>query len=254
MVSVRHRSDVGQYFKEKRGNMQRTLPDLLKQASRLIAVSAATQSQPFGIDDKSEALGLIATNRDINRVYLTPGKVYDDLASRPGQAGAFWRAVKSSNWDAAKKILDNSSSRFKGINMDSFDGGAQHRQLRNNQGRIPASQKPVMIVKNPSALKAYIGSELKKVGQGKGGWASCAKALGSTRGLPRWITKHNSPATVLENYNTSVMKVTMINQVPYASAILSPSQKAEAVRIAIDRLLKSIRIASNAKGETRTVV
>ncbi len=123
----------------------------MRQAGRLCAVSLAFQSQPFGDDDKSEAVGKVATTRDIYRVYATPGKAYDDIQDDGAKAG-FWKAVKTSAWDRAAKILNRDGSQLKGILIDSFDGGAQHRQLRNNQGRIPSSQKPVMIVKDAQKL------------------------------------------------------------------------------------------------------
>ncbi len=106
-----------------------------------------------------------------------------------------------------------------------------------------------MIVKDAQKLKSYVVSEIKKVGFGKGGWAACAGALGGTRGIPGWISRQNSPGIVAENYGASVMSVTMTNQVPYASSILSPAQKREAVRIAMDKLRTSIQIALRGNGK-----
>jgi len=217
----------------------------MRQAGRLCAVSLAYQTQPFGTDEKSEAIGKVATNRDIYRVYATPGKAYD-LLNFKYQLG-YWKAVKAYDWDRANKILKRAGGSF--ATLQDFDGGAAHRQLRNSRGRIPESQKPVMIVKNPSALKTYVATETNKVGQGKGGWATCARILGGVRGIPRWITKHNSPGQVLENYGVERTSITLINQVPYASAILSQLQKAEAVRIAIERLFRSIQIANRNRGK-----
>lgn len=228
--------------------MKNSLPGLMRQAGRLCAVSLAFQTQPFGDDEKSEALGKVATTRDIYRVYATPGKAYDDIQDK-GAAAGFWKAVKTSAWDRAAKIINREGSRLRGTLIDNFDGGVQHRQLRNNQGRIPASQKPVMIVKNPQSLKSYVATEMGKVGQGKGGWATCARILGGIRGVPRWIAKHNSPGNVIENYGSERTSITLINQVPYASEILSPSGKAEAVSIAGQRLLKSIQIAQQNRGK-----
>ena len=246
-VHVRHQSDVAAYFKEKGFNMKNSLPGLMRQAGRLCAVSLAFQTQPFGDDDKAEALGKVATTRDIYRVYATPGKAYEDIQDNGAQAG-FWKAVKTNAWDMAAKILNREGSRLRGTVIDNFDGGSAHRQLRNNQGRIPSSQKPVMIVKDAQKLKSYISTEMDKVGQGKGGWATCARILGGIRGIPRWIAKHNSPGQALENYGADVTSITLINQVPYASSILSQSQKQEAVSIAFERLFKSIQIAERNRG------
>jgi len=219
----------------------------MRQAGRLCCVSLAFQAQPFGDSEQSEALGKVATNRDIYRVYATLGKAYEDIQNRGAQAG-FWKAVKASAWDRAGKILQREGNALRSTMIDNFDGGAAHRQLRNKQGRIPQSQKPAMIVKNPSALKTYVASETDKVGQGKGGWATCARILGGARGIPRWISKHGSPGQVLENYGAGRTTITIINEIPYASEIITPSQKSQAIGIAFDRLFRSIRIAQANRG------
>lgn len=246
-VHVRHQSDVARYFQEKGFNMKNSLPGLMRQAGRLAAVSLATQAQPFGTDAASEALGKVATNRDIYKVYATPGKAYDDIQNAGLQAG-FWKAVKTSAWDRAAKILTKAGGALKSTPIDNFDGGAQHRQLRNNRGRISPSQKPVMIVKNPQALKTYVAAEMNKVGFGKGGWATCARILGGIRGIPRWVSKHNSPGQAIERYGADITSITLINQVPYASAILTPGQKSQAVQIAANRLFRSIQVAERNRG------
>ncbi len=252
IVVVKHESNIARYLREKSLNLKTSAPAVLHQAARLVAVSLAYQAQPFGIDEKAQALGVVATTRDIYRVYATPGKAYDDISDDGAKAG-FWKAVKTSAWDRAAKILNRSGARLKSTLIDNFDGGAQHRQLRNNQGRIPASQKPVMIVKDVQKLKSYVLTETKKVGFGKGGWAACARALGGTRGIPGWISRQNAPGTVIENYGASVMSITMTNQVPYASSILSPAQKQEAVRIAMDKLRTSIQIALQHTGKAAPI-
>jgi len=237
--------------------LKNSLPGFLKQEARLVAVSLATQTQPFGISATSQAVGQVATSRDIYRVYATPGKAFADLPTSQTAISkkmkefkfnpqkAFWSAVSKSKWDAAKTILSAFGVVFKSTPIQAFDGGKQHRQLRNNQGRIPQSQKPVMIVKNPSALKSYVAAEQKKVGFGKGGWAACARALGGTRGIPGWISRQASPGVVVEQYAAEKSSVIMTNQVPYASEILSPAGKQEAIAVAMDRLRKSIQVAFN---------
>ncbi len=253
-VRVTHKSDLPQYFKERGLTLKNSLPGLMRQAGRLAAVSLAFQTQPFGDSEVSEALGKVATNRDIYKVYTTPGKAYDDIKNtNQGAAKGFWKAVTARQWDRARKILAKSGNILKFTQIQPFDGGAQHRQLRNNRGRITGAQKPVMIVQDVSRLRSYVDVETKKVGYGKGGWATCARALGGIRGIPRWVTKHNSPGTVIENYGTDRTSITLINQVPYASSILSPAGKAEAVRIAGQRLFRSLQIAARGQKITQLV-
>jgi hypothetical protein len=246
-VHVKHQSDVGRLFQEKGWSLKNSLPGLMRQTGRLCAVSLSFQTQPFGDSAQSQALGAVATTRDIYRVYATPGTAWKDIQDSGAQAG-FWKAVKTSAWDRAKKILGREGAVLRATPIDNFDNGAAHRQLRNSQGRIPPSQKQVMIVKDPQKLKTYVATETDKVGAGKGGWATCAAILGGTRGIPRWITRHGSPGQVIENYGSDKTSITLINQVPYADSILPPPQKAEAVRIAVDRLFKSIQIAQRNNG------
>ncbi len=221
--------------------IKNSVPGFLRQEARLTAVELARRTQPFGDGATPRAVGQAATTADIYRVYATPGKAYNDV-QKSAQA-AFWRAVKSSAWDRAASILGRFGTGLKGTPISNFDDGAAHRQLRNNQGRIPKSQKPVMIVKNPQALKSYVDAEVKKVGEGKGGWATCAKVLGGTRGIPGWVSRQNSPAQVIESYKAELSSVTMTNQVPYASEILSETEKQNAIDIAKDRLGKSVKRA-----------
>ncbi len=229
-------------FQKMGWTIKNSVPGYLRQEARLVAVECARRAQPFGDTATPRAVGEAATTSDIYRVYATPGKAYNDIHDAKSQSD-FWRAVKTGAWDKAAIILNRSGSNLKCIPISDFDGGATHRQLRNNQGRIPKSQKPVMIVKNPKTLKTYVDSEVKKVGFGKGGWATCAKVLGGTRGIPGWVSRQNSPAQVIENYKAELSSVTMTNQVPYASEILTEFEKQNAIDIGKDRLGKSVKRA-----------
>lgn len=233
-------SAVDARFKQMGWTAKNSLPGYLRQEARLVAVALAFQTQPFG--DNSQGAGIAATATDIRRVYATPGQVFKDITN-VGAAAGFWKAAVARQWDRAKKILSKSGNTFKLTPIQPFDGGSAHRQLRNNQGRIPKSQKPVMIVQDATRLKTYIDSETKKVGFGKGGWAACARALGGTRGIPGWVSRQKSPGTVVERYNTAISSVVMTNEVPYASEIINQAGKSDAIRIASERLAKSIRTA-----------
>ncbi len=232
-------SAVDARFKQMGWTAKNSLPGYLRQEARLTAVALAFQTQPFG--DNSEGVGIAATATDIRRVYATPGQVFKDISNAEAAAG-FWKAVKTRKWDQAQKIVNREAAKFKFTPIQAFDGGAEHRKLRSH-GRVSKSQKPVMIVKNPVTLRIYIDSETKKVGFGKGGWAACARDLGGTRGIPGWVSRQKSPGYAVGSYNTAISTVVMVNAVPYASEIITASGKADAIRIARERLAKSIRTA-----------
>ncbi len=229
-------------FQKMGWTIKNSVPGYIRQEARLASVSLAFQAQPFGDNASTLASGQAAVSRDIYRVYTTPGKAFADIQDPRAQAG-FWKAVKTNAWNRATTILARSGSALKSTLIDNFDAGQSHRRLRNNRGGINQGQKPVMIVKDVPKLKSYIASEQKKVGEGKGGWATCARNLGGTRGIPGWVSRQNSPGQVIENYTANKSSVSLTNLVAYASEILSPSAMQDALRIAEERLAKSILTA-----------
>ncbi len=238
-------------FRKMGWTIKNSVPGFLRQEARLVAVECARRAQPFGDGATARAVGEAATTSDIYRIYATAGKVYAAFANK-GAATKFLKAMLAGNYQKANWIMVTHCPRFSNKQIKPFDGGAAHRQFRNNRGRIPKSQEPAFVVQPDSssswstattALKAYIQQEVSRVGFGKGGWATCAKALGGTRGIPGWVSRQNSPGQVIENYKAELSSVTMTNQVPYASEILTEFEKQNAIDIAKDRLGKSVKRA-----------
>jgi hypothetical protein len=221
---------------------QASFPEELRRAGRAIAVSLATSAQPYGIADSARQKGEAATAGDIRRCYATPGNVFEAFTN-DGKASSFWKAIKSGNFSTAQKIMQRDCPRFANKEIKPFDGGAGHKSVQNARGRVSERQEPLFVVQTTRDLSAYVNKEVSHVGEGKGGWAACAKILGGTRGLPHWVTRHagkRSGGAVLEQFGGNIKTITLINRVKYASEILSNTDKRTAIRIAIDRLTKGI--------------
>jgi hypothetical protein len=219
-----------------------SLPDELKRAGRLISVSLATSTQPYGIDDGARRKGEGATAGDIRRCYATPSNVFEAFPDQH-KAASFWKAIKAGKIRLAEKIMQSHCPQFANKEIKPFDAGSGHRGVRNNRGRVSNTQEPLFVVQTTRDLLAYIKRETDHVGEGKAGWAACAKILGGARGLPQWVTRHAgklSGGAVVENYGGNINTITLINQVRYATNILSTGEKQIALRIGIDRLLKGI--------------
>jgi hypothetical protein len=247
-------SNLKRKIKARARGLQANLPEQLRRAGRLIAVSLATSAQPYGIDDEARKKGEGAVIRD-----LTGGR--SDSGSFKTR-GAF---VVISDSTAAKATAGKNGAvrlfaakgRVYGADRQFFkpyatmkEMEAHHKSQRDARGRVTqagARTRDVgrwrfieqMIVAQ-STFQKYLAQEIARVGFGKGGWAACAGALGGTRGLARWITKHKSPALVIENYNATNSTITLVNNVDYASQILDKTEKRQAVRIGLERLLKAI--------------
>lgn len=222
-----------------------SIEEELERAGRLISVSLATSAQPYGIDQSALEKGEGATATDIRRCYATPGQVFESIQN-PGQAAAFWRAIKAGRIAAAQTIMQRSSSKYSSKEIKAFDGGVAHRAARNNFGRVSKKQEPFFVVQSTRDLTAYVNAEVDHVGEGKGGWAACAKILGGSRGLPQWITRHagkRSIGFVGKDYRADRKIVRLENQVAYAENLLNPADKATAVAIGIERMTRGILIA-----------
>jgi hypothetical protein len=222
-----------------------SIEDELERAGRLISISLATSAQPYGIDSSARTKGEAATSSDIRHVYATPGNVFENFTNE-GQAAAFWKAIKTGNFSRAEKLMQAHAPSFSNKTIKPFDGGQAHRAARNNRGRVSRKQEPVFVVQSTRALSAYVKSEVDHVGEGKGGWAACAKILGGSRGLPQWVTRHagkRSAGFVGKDYRANVKRVRLENRVAYAQNLLSPGDKSQSVAIGIERMTRGILIA-----------
>jgi hypothetical protein len=223
--------------------------EFLKRAGREIAVSLATSTVPYGASESARMLGEAAVRRDIARVYVPVGRVFSTFPNQ-AHADAFWAALSKRNFNQAQNIVDSYHPLYRNIPIRTFDGGVAHQAAR-KKGKVLANQRPTMIVQTDRRLDTYIKQEVGHVGEAKGGWAACAKILGNMRGIPQWVTRHAgklSGGAVTEDYSGSVKKITLQNQVPYASDALSGSEKQIAIRVGLDRLLKGIVAAERAGG------
>lgn len=233
--------------------VHKTSRELLTQEARLVAISCAKSSQPFGTGANSQKLGQLRVSADIYKVYATPGKAYADIANEKA-AKAFWWAIKNGKADKALGILRKDGNLLRRVPIDNFDGGALHMQSRNsNTGRVRL-KTPLMIVRDPSRLETYIKKRQANVGFGKSAWAGIARELGSIRGLrtsgditANWITRQRGSGDVAWSGSEQNLIVTLTSRVSYASQILPVGAMRTAVEIARNRLHKSMIAAYRAE-------
>jgi len=231
-------------------NIKRTLPLMMRAAGRLIAVSLATSTAPYGTSTAALKGGENAVERDIRRVYATPARVYRSFPDKR-KGGVFLGAMARRGYSRAQVMVDSFASSYRGVPIRPFDGGAAHQAAR-KRGRVPANQRPLMIVQTTRNLDTYIRAEKEHVGKAKGGWAGGASALGGSRGLPQWVTRHASGGAY-ENYTGDIFRVRIENNVPYAQDALDRSDKETAIDIGIQRYLKGGGVLRAAHGQAPTI-
>jgi len=194
---------------------------IMVQEARLLCVELAKYTQPFGLDDAAKKLGEEALARDYNRVYAQASEVYKELLlqSKP-LADGFWKAFQARNYEKASQILRDSKVINRNTPIQPFDGGTAHNK-RWKRGKVGGGLVASLILQVQKGLKPFLTQEKAKVGFAKGGWAACAKMLGGVRGIPQWIYRHNTPASVIDNTDKDNPSITIRNGVNYTSQVLS---------------------------------
>lgn len=219
----------------------RDLADELVATARLLAVSLAHSTQPYGNGQAARQAGEQRVEQDIRKVFLTPSGVYQALVSddSPGEARGFWAALRAGDEGRMRAIMEaNAISVEIGVQPDP----ALHQASRNRRGRVKGA--PKMLVTRPPVLSAYIARVKKRVGFAKAGWAKAADDCGGHRGIPAWASgRHSSaPGGALIDRSPVHPAVILRNEVGYIRDVLPDSQVQTAVGIAYEKLLKRLNI------------
>jgi hypothetical protein len=208
---------------------------IMVQEARLLCVELAKYTQPFGLDDAAKKQGEEALARDYNRVYAQASAVFKELQiENKDMADGFWKAFQARQYDKASKILRDSKGLNRNTPIQPFDGGTAHNR-RWKRGKVGGGVVASLILQVQKGLKPFLTKEKGKVGFAKGGWAACAKKLGGIRGIPAWIYKHDTPASVIDNTDKENPSITIRNEVNYTDQVLSATGAADALK---DREIK----------------
>lgn len=224
------------------GKMGLEMLDELKVTGRTLAVSLSRSTQPYGADAMAKALGMNAVQRDIRRVFGTPGRMYQELQEHdPRSAPAFWSAWRGRNERVMRYILTVSPVASR-VAVISVPVPAIHKAARRGRGRVVGKGMRAVVL-SKMARDAYIRDRQKRVGLSKGGWASAAAALGGTGTLPAWITRHvggsGGAQVIPDPVNPQVIIRT---DIPWAREVLRMRTQVTAENIAREKLIKRLRI------------
>jgi hypothetical protein len=220
----------------------RNAGQVLEQGARVAAVSLARSTQPYGDGDTARHQGENAVARDYKKAVARVGDAFVAIKEVDKDlANAFWKAVTGRKWARAQEILNKSGCRLAGVPIVAEVDDSKRQMLRRN-GRVKSG--PTQIARTTRLQNRGIKQAQRDTGKGKGGWASCARILGNTRGIPAWVTRHaQGRGAVIRNYNKGRSSITLRNNVKYSNQILRPSEKARAMRIATERMRAHLNIS-----------
>jgi hypothetical protein len=224
---------------------------LLKGEVRTVAISFATETQPFGLGDDARKAGEGAVESDIRKVFATPAEVFEQMKRRDGEpmSREWYGLMEGRKYKAAERVLRTSKTPWRNTKVGGTLDRGVHQSSRGRGGRV-RRHRPDRVV-NPERRNAYIKREIRKVGYVKGPFARIVQAMGGKRGLPRWVTRHKSSPFRVNDFSAekTTPYIEFANLVGYAGSVLSQASRRKALNVARRRLMKRTEyaLAGNAK-------
>jgi hypothetical protein len=210
---------------------ERTQP-VVDQAGGAISASSVEFS---GASPAARKMGEAAVIRDIARVYTTASAIFKEVraTTTPEAARAFYRMVKRGEYNQAEDFLRKLKIRVSALQIQAWDDGSRHRQLRSSQGRIAKGKRPI-VIGDIDALRAYIKTVKARVGYTKSGWINAARQIQGAKGLskvPQWIKKHSGPGSARDGTRSGENPyIVLTNLVPWIGKVFGGRQESQALR------------------------
>lgn len=238
-----HDSDWDRLVHRFAAYRSKTVPEVVRAQARLICVNLAHNTQPYGADDAARAKGRNAVRGDLNKVFLGPERILEiaRLGARRGHelSERMIEAVESGRSARVAELWRQQS----GQSLPAADAPDPqwHRQQRNRRGKVSRKGRP-MLVLSASALRAYTLTKEKLVGFAKSGWATAARALGATRGIPGWVSRNRGPGTARDaTADPSYPRVVLSNTVRYIDQVLPPKERERAVHMQYQKMDRALQ-------------
>lgn len=203
------------------------------------AISANTESFS-GTGVAAKKMGQAAVGRDINRVYASLAMACREIRQQAGPKAskAFYGMMQRGEFDRAEDFLRRLNISVSRLQVQPWDSGRRHQQMRTRTGRINRGVKPV-VIDNVEPLKAYIKRHKDNVGHTKSGWTNAARQIPGVKGLtkiPQWIRKQRGPGSGIDGTRTENPFIQLNNNVPWISQVFGGRQHGKALQ-GFDRIL-----------------
>jgi hypothetical protein len=248
-----------------------TIPDAVSVSARLLCVELARRTQPFGDDNKARETGEKAITGDLIGRKRRVG-IFGAIGPAMTEAGGYSWYKTGDNvrlfvgkdgfaYGTEKTMFrpDASGSEMRAFHKKNFVNGkaSSAGSYTRNIGRWKFLDK--MFV-SKETLDDYIKSTIKKVGIAKAGWANCALQLKKvnkgklTADIPPWVIRHTAD---FKNGKTEDLtadpqnpRVIMTNTTPWASSVITESEKHTAIGFVISKMKKQIEYALKKRQKT----
>lgn len=248
-----------------------TIPDAVSVSARLLCVELARRTQPFGDDNKARETGEKAITGDLIGRKRRVG-IFGAIGPAMTEEGGYSWYKTGDNvrlfvgkdgfaYGTEKTMFrpDASGSEMRAFHKKNFVNGkaSSAGSYTRNIGRWKFLDK--MFV-SKETLDDYIKSTIKKVGIAKAGWANCALQLKKinkgklTADIPPWVIRHTAD---FKNGKTEDLtsdpknpRVIMTNTTPWASSVITESEKHTAIGFVTSKMKKQIEYALKKRQKT----
>ena len=253
------------------GNTKAEASKEMRIQARMLCVSLANSTQPFGLGNDVKKVGEKAVTRDINRVYKSAGTASKEIAklslpngkTKTQNAEQMAKALaalvlgktggsKRRRTESAQQLLNRIRQQpYVGTQVGPFDGGKHHESARYGKSkRVPKNQFVRQIVTKENPLARYFKDKRGNVGIAKSGWAVCAGILGGFRGIPKWVYRHTGGGRVNDKSQTglgtfSKPYVQMTNTIPWINNVISSGTIQKSIDIQVLKMIKRLSIIAN---------
>jgi hypothetical protein len=259
------------------GNTKAEASKEMRIQARMLCVSLANSTQPFGDDAKAKTIGEKAVTRDIDRVYKTGSTAVREIAALPlprgktatqnaKQAAAALAGLLGGKGKGkgkqkpkigeAQNLLDRIRYKpYVNTRIGVFDQGQAHNKARFGRRKsVPKNQFVSQIVTKDSQLSKYFKEKRGNVGIAKSGWAVCAGLLGGFKPIPKWVYRHTGGGRVNDQSGKGLGIVSkpfiqMTNTIPWINAVISTATIQKSIDIQITKMIKRLRYITAAESK-----
>lgn len=236
----------------------KSMPRLVRAHARICAVELANRTQPFTGGGKNGPQVLARATDKLKKDILKPVKDSEKLQAkadglRNEKLRARMQQVIGSGNDTAiaallaiVKTIPNPSN-YK-LTKGTGEVRSQHRANRSPRtGRALSASPDYNYAKG--GVDTYLRQAAKMIGYTKSGWAEAARQIGGVkgdgaRGIPAFAKrqKANNFSVTDNSAKTADPHFVMSNTTPWVSRLLPPRYQDDALNIARDKMIKSMRL------------
>lgn len=235
------------------------LSQITRAHARICAVELANRTQPFTSGAGSGPARLKQSVFYLEKQIRRPIRIKQDLDERFQKIEEekvrtrLTNLLNAGRYNVIKQILANlkiikSPEHFKIINGQG-KLAETHKNRRSTRTGMTYS-RPGEINMAKSGIQTYINKVAKAVGYTKSGWAECARKIGGlsgdgARGIPAFAKRQRGNNWKVDDNGADKdnPNFVMTNTTPWIRRLLATSDEKDALRIAREKMIKSMRRA-----------